>query len=575
MDLADEQAALRRVATLIAEGAPPATVFATVAREVAVVMGVRFANVSRYVDGGATVVVVASWGDGPLEVGTRWRASDNTISSRVLRTRLPVRVDGYPDVTAALGRAARDAGMSTRVGAPILLDGRVWGVMSIASQHRPMAEGTENRLVDFTALVATAISNSQAREDLRRLADEQAALRRVATLVARAVPPGDVFRAVVEEAGTLLGADLAAVARYEPPDAVAVVATWAGDEARHPDVPARLPLEEGDLSTTVLRTGRAARKIGQGDNGPTVGAVRRKLGVQSSVAAPIIVAGSPWGGLVVHYTHAGPLPVDAEARLENFAELVATAVANAQARADLAASRARIVEAADDERRRLARDLHDGAQARLVHAVIALEQARGRGAMPPAVAPLVADGLGHLRSAIDQLRELARGIHPAILTHSGLAAAVEALAAGAPLPVAVAISDERHSQPVESAAYFVAAEALTNVVKYARASRARVTATSTGTCLRLVIEDDGVGGAQREAGRGLAGLADRVAALDGALAIESPLGEGTRITAAIPLDAAGLSQTDANSSPRLATSTSRNVRGSWPISDDAAGSTMS
>jgi signal transduction histidine kinase len=536
MHLADEQAALRRVATLVASGAPPAALFAAVAREVAAVMGVPFANVSRFDDGGATLAVVASWGDGPLEVGTRWPVTDGTISARVLRTRRPVRLDGYPDIAGALGLAARDAGMRTRAGAPIMLDGRVWGVMSIATQDAPFPEGAEARLDDFTGLLATAISNSQAREDLRLLADEQAALRRVATLVAQAVAPRDLFRAVIEEVGTLLGADLATVARYEEADhALTVVAGWAAAGEPRPEPGTRMPLEEGDLGTTVLRTGRAARRVGHDGAPATVAAVRRTLGIHSSVATPIVVGGRPWGGLVVHFKHTEPIPADAEGRLENFAELIATAVANAQARADLAASRARIVEAADGERRRVVRDLHDGAQARLVHAIIALERARGHGELPPGIAPMVAEGLEHLRSAIDSLRELARGIHPAILTHSGLAAAVEALADSAPVPVAVAIPEERFPRPVESAAYFVVAEALTNIVKYARASCARITATNTGTCLRLVIEDDGIGGAKREAGRGLAGLGDRVAALDGLLEIDSPAGDGTRITAEVPL----------------------------------------
>ena len=218
-----------------------------------------------------------------------------------------------------------------------------------------------------------------------------------------------------------------------------------------------------------------------------------------------------------------------------FSDLVATAISSISARTDLAASRARIVDAADEERRQTVRDLHDGAQARLVYGVIALERARAREDLPADARALVEEGLEHARAAIDELRELAHGIHPAILTHSGLGADVDALADRAPLPVTVSIAPERYPPAVESTAYFVAAEALTNVAKYARATTALITATRTATGLRLVVEDDGVGGAHRAAGRGLAGLHDRLAALDGDLAIDSPPGGGTRITAHIPL----------------------------------------
>jgi signal transduction histidine kinase len=228
-----------------------------------------------------------------------------------------------------------------------------------------------------------------------------------------------------------------------------------------------------------------------------------------------------------------------ESRSLTRTELVATAIANIEACAEVAACPWRIVEATDDQRRRVVRDLHDGAQSRLVHAVIALKRASARGDLPPDARSLVDEGLAHISSAIEELRELAHGIHPAILTNRGLAAAVEVLADRSPLPVHIAIPAERYPATVELAAYFVAAEALTNVAKYARASRARIAATGMPTGLRLMVEDDGVGGAERRPGRGLAGLADRLDALDGLLAIDSPPGAGTRITAEIPLRVPG------------------------------------
>jgi signal transduction histidine kinase len=225
-------------------------------------------------------------------------------------------------------------------------------------------------------------------------------------------------------------------------------------------------------------------------------------------------------------------------RLAGFAELIATAVSNAAARAELVDSRVRIVEAADEQRRRVVRDLHDGAQSRLIHTVIALERARGQEGVPVGVREFVEEGLMHAHAAIGELRDLAHGIHPAMLTHNGLAAAVEVLGDRAPVVVRVDIPGERYPMAVESAAYFVAAEALTNVVKYADASLVAITATRIAGRLRLVVEDDGVGGAVLQPGAGLAGVGDRLAALDGELSIDSPPGGGTRIRADIPLPAA-------------------------------------
>jgi signal transduction histidine kinase len=200
----------------------------------------------------------------------------------------------------------------------------------------------------------------------------------------------------------------------------------------------------------------------------------------------------------------------------------------------LAASRARIVEAADEQRRRVVRDLHDGAQARLIHAVIALERAKAHNAMPPDARPLVEEALMHARSAIDELRDLVHGIHPAILTSRGLAAAIEALADRTPLSVQVEIPDERYPAAVESTAYFVVAEALTNVAKHARAGRAKVTARVADGTLLVQVRDDGVGGARPD-GSGVRGLVDRLAVLDGRLRVESPADGGTLVAADFPL----------------------------------------
>jgi signal transduction histidine kinase len=200
----------------------------------------------------------------------------------------------------------------------------------------------------------------------------------------------------------------------------------------------------------------------------------------------------------------------------------------------LAASRARIVEAADEERRRVVRDLHDGAQSRLLHAVIAFERVRSRDDLPRDVRPLVAEGLVHARAAIGELRELAHGIHPAILTNRGLADAVEGLAGRAFLPVHVRIAEERYPRAVESAAYFVVAEALTNVTKHSHAREASVSVAVDDGSLLIEVRDDGVGGAAT-GGPGLVGMQDRLATLDGDLEVSSPPGGGTLVAATIPL----------------------------------------
>jgi PAS domain S-box-containing protein len=251
------------------------------------------------------------------------------------------------------------------------------------------------------------------------------------------------------------------------------------------------------------------------------------------------------GSLVPISIHCVPLEIDGRmGTAMTFHDLTASVQAEDERRrleverarlGEVRASRARIVEAADEQRRRVVRDLHDGAQQSLVRVVMALQLAREGEDGPSEVHTLVGDALDNAQSAIDELRDLARGIHPAALTHGGLAAAVQGLARRASLPVVVEIASERYPKSVESAAYFVAAEALTNVAKYARASTARVSATRTASHLILTVDDDGIGGARASDGGGLAGLADRLAALDGTLTVSSDPGDGTHVRAEIPL----------------------------------------
>jgi PAS domain S-box-containing protein len=532
--LAHEQAALRRVATLVARGATPADVFAAVAGEVAQALDLPLVEMSRYEPAGMATVIGAA-GDHPFQPGTVWPLDGRSLAAVVSRTGRPARVDDYHDVAGAVGDAARASGVHAGVGAPIVVDRKLWGVIAAGGDRRvPLARDAEHRLSQFTDLVATAVSNTQAREELHRLADEQAALRRLATLVAEGAEPRQVFGAVCEETGRLFAATSVNLAHFTPDGFNVTIAGWSVRDV-HVPTGTRRPLD-GDAINNVVRSTAAPGRCDSYENASgELAALLRELGIRSEVGAPVVVEGRVWGALIAGTDEPQPLPPGTEIRLSSFAELIATAVSNATTRDELLASRARIVEAADEQRRRVVRDLHDGAQQRLVHAVMTLQLAQSRTNVPPDLKPLLDEGVEHARSAIDELRELAHGIHPAILTHHGLAAAVEALAERAPLPVTVDIPDDRLPTPVESAAYFIAAEALTNVAKYAGADEAHVTAKRVEGRLRLAIEDDGVGGAALSLGGGLSGLRDRIAALRGTLTIESPPGGGTAVRADIPL----------------------------------------
>jgi signal transduction histidine kinase len=262
--------------------------------------------------------------------------------------------------------------------------------------------------------------------------------------------------------------------------------------------------------------------------------------LRSTLASPIVVEGELWGAITTG-SRERPPAAGIERRLADFTELVATAISNLQARAELAASRARIVAAADDERRRVVRDLHDGAQQRLVHTVITLQlalQALAKGAEDGPL--LVQEALGNAEQAMAEVRELAHGILPSVLTRGGLRAGIDALRSRTPVPVEIDVSVVRLPAPIEATAYFVVAEALTNMAKHASAGHAEVLARIEDGMLRVEVHDDGVGGASPD-GTGLVGLGDRLAVLDGRLEIDSPPGGGTRLTAAIPLPRSGRS----------------------------------
>ena len=388
-----------------------------------------------------------------------------------------------------------------------------------------------------------------AREEAGRLACEQAALRRVATLVARAAPPGEVFTAVAAEVHGLLDTDLTAVSRFDPDDMATVVGAWAAIDGPPLDVGYRRRLGERTVRTLVFRTGLPARIDDLGDEaGPWVTAAD----VRSAVGVPISVEGRLWGVISVASGHGRPLPAYTEARLAGFTELAATAIANAEAQAQLTASRARLVATADQTRLRIERDLHDGAQQRLVS--LALQLRAAQAAVPLQFGELSAQ-LGAvaagLTGALDELREYARGIHPAILAERGLGPALKTLARRFPVPVDLQMQVEgRLPEQVEVSAYYIVSEALANAAKHAHASAVTVIAKAADEVLRVVVRDDGVGGAGFTRGTGLVGLKDRVEALDGRIFLDSPRAAGTTLRVELPLTDVGHA-TPANPPPRL------------------------
>jgi signal transduction histidine kinase len=392
------------------------------------------------------------------------------------------------------------------------------------------------------ALNTMAGSLGTSRDELRRIADEQAALRRVATLAARGVWPAEVFGAVAAETGLVLGAECTAVARCEPDGTAVVTGSWGrpGAPGLAPPLGERWPASEGSITSLVLRSGRSARVPSYQDLGEELDSWARDQGIRSSVGSPVIVEGRIWGMIIAMWSVPGPPPEGTEERLLDFTELVAVAVASAESRAELAASRARVVAAADQTRRRIERDLHDGTQQRLIS--LALEMRAAEARMPPGQEELArhwARTAKSLTDAAEELREFSRGVHPAILEKGGLGPALRALARRSAVPAEVSVRvTGRLPERVEVAAYYVVSEALANAAKHARASAVRIDAGVTEGTLRLVVADDGTGGADPSRGSGLIGLRDRVESVGGRIEISSPAREGTTLTVTIPLPSA-------------------------------------
>ncbi|TML58807.1 MAG: GAF domain-containing protein [Actinobacteria bacterium] len=372
--------------------------------------------------------------------------------------------------------------------------------------------------------------------EVSRLAQEQRALRRVATLVASEARPERVFAAVSEECARVLEVDASAVFRFEGDDTATIVGRHSRAEGADAfNLGMRLPASEDSGIGQVLRTGAPARIHDYTERPGVVADNMRQMSYRSSVSAPIVVAGIMWGAVGI--ASAEPLPADTEARLGAFCELVSLAVASAQAREDLSASRARLVKAGDEQRRKLERNLHDGAQQRLVSLALTIRLARRQlESNAETAAASLERAAGELDLALEELRELARGLHPAALTEQGLGPALAGVAKRLAIDVELSAPEDRLPENIEATAYYIVSEALTNVAKHAEATKAKVEMTVAGKALKFEVTDDGRGGADPSAGSGILGLRDRAEAVGGTLFVISPPGKGTIVTAQLPLN---------------------------------------
>jgi PAS domain S-box-containing protein len=400
-----------------------------------------------------------------------------------------------------------------------------------------------NRLLEGTGLVTTGIdltdrepNRDQALEgdpeaklvEVSRLANEHKALRRVATLVASEVSPERIFTSVSEEVARVLQVNASVVLRFGGDGTAVIVGRHNRDSADVFRLGEVLPADDDSALAQVARTSAPARMDDWG------GRTDFSTGYRSTAAAPILVSGLLWGAVGI--ASEDPLPADTENRLGAFCELVSLGVASAQARSDLIASRARLVKAGDEQRRRLERNLHDGAQARLVSVALTLRAARGSLSRRPEAVPELLDNAGReLDLGLAELREIARGLHPGVLSEHGLERALDTVIERLPLPVTLDVPPERLPQDLEATVYYIVAEALTNVAKHAAATSAAVTIALDGATVRCTVRDNGRGGADPTLGTGLLGLRDRAEAVGGTLSFDSPPGRGTSIVVALPL----------------------------------------
>jgi signal transduction histidine kinase len=396
--------------------------------------------------------------------------------------------------------------------------------------------------IGSVVFVAAAVLVGQLAARLRRaalesarLSEEQLAIRRIATLVAQSAPTSALFEAVTREVGLLCGADLARMERYEEDGTVTGIAAWSRVPAELA-VGTRFSLVGLSIAREVRETGGPVRV---GSFAGATGAIEALgVGIRSSIGCPITVAGRLWGVIAASTKSYEPFPANTESQIADFTDLVATAVANAESREELAASRARVVAAADEARHRFERNLHDGAQQRLVSLAFHLRMIRD--AVPAELPSVRADldrVIEEVVASVEDLRELSHGLHPAVLSLGGLGPALRTLARRSSVPVEVHVNSKaRYPPTVEVAAYYAVSEALTNTARHAAASGVEVVVDEQDSTLRVSTRDDGIGGADPRCGSGLTGLRDRIEALGGLIEVISAKGHGTTIKVSLPID---------------------------------------
>ena len=533
--LVGEQAAVRHVATLVAEGASLSDLFAAVARAVAQTIDADAIAVER-IDADRSTTVIASLDAPRFPIGSRWRLDEPGLHASVMAPSRPVRIDDVSVLGGATGAALRDSSIRSLVAAPIVVSGAVWGLLWVGGKRaEPLPAATETRLRDFAEFAAVAVANTESRNRLRRLADAEASLRRVATLAAGGATPKELLAAVADEAAQLLDGSTVAIVRYDAGDTFEVVAAHNDPVF---EVGSTWPVEDSSLAAAV----RAARA---------------PVRIDDLLGAPIVVDGHVWGMVVVGlrrrrdalprftawYTSrmlSSAVPsAEIESRLTSFTQLVGNAIYRAEAHAEVLASRARIVAAGDEAMRRIERDLHDGTQQRLVALALHLQRVRADVPAEPRDLPAALQQVEReLKSVIDEVQELSRGVHPAQLAEGGLRPALRALARRSPVPIDLSVDvPERPPASVETAVYYVVSEALANAIKHSQATSLVVTAALDSGAIRVTVADDGVGGAEIGAGSGLTGLSDRVDALAGRFEVVSPPGGGTTISVELPVAA--------------------------------------
>lgn len=466
------------------------------------------------------------------------RAPDRPAALAAASTRLSDMLE-LPGVTLA----EPDAEVGSRQRRiPLFDDDRPEAVLVIPADLPDADRRRVERMVpNLEALLAAAHDRQELYARTEALGRQQAALRRVATLVAARADPAAVFPAVAAELADELGVEHVTLVRFHPEGSCEVLAarddTAVGSGSYALTVGERLPLGGTNVSTLVAGTGAPAVLDYAGATGPIAQRLRAR-GIRGGIGVPITIEGRPWGAIVAGVTERAA-PEGLALRLADFADLVATAVYNSESRAALTRSRARVIAAADQARRAIERDLHDGAQQRIV--VLGLDL-RAAQATVPAEQPALRDRLDALVESVTHLhtdlQELSRGIHPAILSRGGLGPALKTLARRSRVPVALRVEvPGRLPEAVEVTAYYVVAEALTNTTKYAQADEVRIAAQMEGEFLLLSVADDGIGGACADRGSGLVGLRDRVEAVEGEFTVVSPAGAGTTVRARIPLAA--------------------------------------